>query len=1125
MALNEYVKITPRFQRAIRIDNDLDSKSAINGFVCPKSSADVLLAMVRHISETQQCAFTWTGPYGSGKSSLAIVLGSLLSGNVEHRRIAKKAIGEEISEKIFEGLPCKRRGWRILPVVGSRENPAAVIGKAIQNSGLISCEQNKWTEQSIINILLKTANKSPKSYGGLLVFIDEMGKFLEGAAHDGSDIYLFQQLAEAASRSNKRLIIVGILHQAFGDYAHQISREMRDEWSKIQGRFIDLPINVAGEEQIDLLSKAIVSFEQPTTKRISEQVAWLIRKNKRGVSPLISSILAECWPLHPVVASLLGPISRRRFGQNQRSLFGFLNSAEPFAFQSFLSYAKDSDLYTLDILWEYLRLNLEPSILASPDGHRWAHAVEAVERCESQIANDLHSKLLKSIALIDLFKGNSGLVASTELLYICFPDVPQKEISNILQDLKSRALIIFKKHSNSFSIYAGSDFDIDDAVNKARQDILSINFQGLKRLAGLQPILAKRHYHKTGTLRWFDVELVPINKVIETVTTYCPSNGTVGLFLLAISTEYEDSKLASEICVKAAKLHADKYIVIGLSKQSWTINEFALEILATEKVYNENNSLGGDSVARLEVRTRLSDLQSRLEAELNRAFDHASWFHDDGVDQELTRRELSVLASDLADKCYPESPRIHSELLNRIKPSSNAVAAQNALLRCMVMNEGEHRLGIKGFPAEGGLFTTIIEASNLYDNSRGAFVAPLKNQFDACNIAPLWQAATSLLKFHMHRSVSIAEIYDVWRMPPYGVRDGLMPILAVAYILSERKHLAFYRDGIFQSRLNDVDIEILAKDASAIRIRYMNLSEMSKKLLSGLAETVRLLDKDNNLEHLEPIDVARGLIAIYDNVHPWAKRTLRLSKNTIRIRNLFKKANDPNKFLFDDIPALLDNAPDLNDPLTVKKAVALVHNGLSELVHAYDVELERLQTIMLSELQVPNTSVQALAELRDRALNIKDVSGVNRLEQFIVRLMEYKGIRNMESLASLATDNKPTKMWIDNDLIKAKVEITHLAQEFKRAETVARVKGRKDKRHSLAIIIAENVNSEPLQHDFDILEAEKHNINNLVREIEKAMSDVSDKNVILAALAQVSANIIKKDNNSSLVNSKAVIND
>ena len=32
---------------------------------------------------------------------------------------------------------------------------------------------------------------------------------------------------------------------------------MRDEWAKIQGRFIDLPVNADGNEQIDLLSRAI----------------------------------------------------------------------------------------------------------------------------------------------------------------------------------------------------------------------------------------------------------------------------------------------------------------------------------------------------------------------------------------------------------------------------------------------------------------------------------------------------------------------------------------------------------------------------------------------------------------------------------------------------------------------------------------------------------------------------------------------------------------------------------------------------------------------------------------------------------------------------------------------------
>ena len=82
---------------------------------------------------------------------------------------------------------------------------------------------------------------------------------------------------------------------------------------------------------------------------------------------------------------------------NQRSLFGFLNSAEPYGFQNFLSQASNSDLYTPDILWNYLRVNLEPSILASPDGHRWALATEVLERCESQGGEEIHIKLLKPL--------------------------------------------------------------------------------------------------------------------------------------------------------------------------------------------------------------------------------------------------------------------------------------------------------------------------------------------------------------------------------------------------------------------------------------------------------------------------------------------------------------------------------------------------------------------------------------------------------------------------------------------------------------------------------------------------------------------------------------------------------
>ena len=62
-------------------------------------------------------------------------------------------------------------------------------------------------------------------------------------------------------------------------------------------------------------------------------------------------------------------------------------------------------------------------------------------------------------------------------------------------------------------------------------------------------------------------------------------------------------------------------------------------------------------------------------------------------------------------------PVLRNELLGRTKPSSNAVAARNALLRRMALNEGDERLGIDGFPAEGGLYFSLLAATGLHDKT------------------------------------------------------------------------------------------------------------------------------------------------------------------------------------------------------------------------------------------------------------------------------------------------------------------------------------------------------------------------------------------------------------------------
>ena len=1109
VAMKERVRIARRFLRSVRIDTDLGDAKALEGYICSQASVDVLLTMARHVSETGQGAFTWTGPFGSGKSSLVIALSSLLNGNVDLQKQAAMIFGRKFTTSVRKALPTGNKGWRILPVVGRRDHPVRVIGEAMQAAGFATRKpRGGWTEINVIEAVMKTTAANPISIGGLIIVIDEMGKFLEAAAQDDTDIYVFQQLAEAASRSNGRLVIVGVLHQAFEEYAHRLSREMRDEWAKIQGRFIDLAINTVGEEQIDLISRAIESDHRPKEpSRLSHTVAALVHHARPADAERLALMLENCWPLHPVVACLLGPISRRRFGQNQRTIFGFLNSAEPHGFQDFLSRADAHALYGPDQLWDYLRANLEPSILASPDGHRWALAASALERCESIGGDVVHIKLLKTVSIVDLFKERSGVLPSFALLRACLPDTSEAALRKALDELDSWSLTLFKKFLDAYAVYAGSDFNIEDAVRTELAQVHTVEFAALNTLAGIQPILAKRHYHDTGALRWFEVNLAPLCDIVKLAAQYQPDNGTVGQFLLAVPTQGENEEEAARLCREAAR-HSDKWdVVVGISKRSWAIMSLARELIALENVRNDWPELAGDAVARREVTAHLAALQGQLESELRKAFDSAQWFRKHHSPKTYRHADLNSLASALADCRFEKCPKLHNELLNRQKPSSNAVAAQNALLRRMVLNKGELRLGINGYPAEGGLFASLFEATGLYTKSTNGWCFTPPPPEDSCRLAPIWQAAVELIKSNSNRTIAVSEIYDLWREQPFGVKEGLMPVMAVAFILSQRNSLAVYREGIFRARFNDVDVEYLAKNASTIQLRWMDLSDVARRLLFGMAEIVRALDQENSLDHLEPIDVARGLVGIFEQLPPWSKRTMRLSTNAVRVRDLFKRARDPNQFLFDDIPTVVGASVGPTNDEDLQRVITGLREGLEELVEAYPSMLHRLRDILLAELQVPNLASRSLAELRDRAVNIRQLAGDFHLEALVGRLSQFDGTDDaFEGIASLAA-NKPPRDWVDPDLDRAAIDLADMAQKFLRAETFTRVKGRPEKRHAMAVVIGMEGRPAPLLEEYHVRDADRDAIDEVIERVATVLeeSDTSRKNIILAALAELSA--------------------
>src|SRR4029077_3724195 len=95
------------------------------------------------------------------------------------------------------------------------------------------------------------------------------------------------------------------------------------------------------------------------------------------------ALLRACSPLHPTVSLILGPLFRK-LAQNERSLFAFLTSGEPFAFQQFLRehrWSKNSgEFYRLDELYDYVTTALGGALYSQHRGKLWAEVQSALDR-------------------------------------------------------------------------------------------------------------------------------------------------------------------------------------------------------------------------------------------------------------------------------------------------------------------------------------------------------------------------------------------------------------------------------------------------------------------------------------------------------------------------------------------------------------------------------------------------------------------------------------------------------------------------------------------------------------------------------------------------------------------------
>ena len=513
--------------------------------------------------------------------------------------------------------------------------------------------------------------------------------------------------------------------------------------------------------------------------------------------------------------------------------------------------------------------------------------------------------------------------------------------------------------------------------------------------------------------------------------------------------------------------------------------------------------LEGDGVARREIDARINVTKSELEEQLRDAFSLATWFYKGEEIIADAKKGLSSIASQIAADLYWAAPQIASELVNRDNVSSNGKAAQRDLMHRMVNFGDCENLGYEGYPSDAGLFYTVISAAGLHRkvDERWRFVEPDGN-LRGKTFHTLWEATTKSLSV-TDQTTRLDQLYDLWSNRPYGLRAGVMPILALAYFLAHRQNLAMYIEGVFSPELTDANVDEWLQDPRRVSFRYVQIGNQRKDILEGLSNALSM--RLGRAISPDPLDSARALVSLAFALPNWTRRTDSISTVAKEVRALLLKAHDPHKVLFNDLPALLscNGGEDL-----VKKVV----NVIEELTDAYPAMLRKVEIRLLNALDHESS----LDYLRARGSAIKGVTGDFMIDAFATRLASYDGsISAMEGLVALAS-SKPTRDCVDRDIDAAILKLGAWSMEFRSAETLAALQGRPANRRAFGVVFG-TAGGHSVADSFDVSEADASAIRALATQFLATLSLQSVKReVFLAALAEAGAHVVKNTNSKGM---------
>ncbi len=1031
--VSDLLTLNKTFRKSVQLVHDYHDASSTDDFVVTEFIRECFGRMSEafQLNSTQR-AWRITGDYGSGKSAFALNLLKAACGR-------HKEVSRNLQLKPSPGLTS-------VIVEGDRESLVTSIGNALitQVPGL----EDSRTPRSNDG-LMRLLKKAIEQTEGIFLVIDEMGKNLEYAMMnpDNSDVYILQKLAELADRSGEKpLVLVAILHLGLSSYCADIDSTSRKEWEKVAGRFQEVTYQHPFEQTVQLCSSALNVNYSGLPKRMIKQaedsMAWCVDQGIFGHSSkeFLVGKATGIFPLHPTVLTPLNALLKR-FGQNERSLFGFLARNEPDALHSVMGVKMDNaSFYGVHHLYSYIRTNIAPAMTNGKSTH-W-RVIESVVR---QANNRLEEIILQAVGVLNLLEVDS-MSATKEMIIHMLKHSQEVKVNGIapaIKELQKHHLLFERGSRRGYALWPHSSVHLDDEFEKAMGELgePSEPSEPTRMVASLlkpQQIVARRHYIETGNLRHFELQFLPSSDLEEFlkkgpkaqlgeadgfVTVFLPRNQRAYKEALAVMGS-EHEKLSSSAVCAIAKPPVD---LLGTAKdvQAWK------NVGATVK------ALASDEYARKELQRQLLTSETRLE-ELVLNFvgedinsPNLAWFNQTGAieDNKLT---ISKRLSELCDLVYPECPRINNELINRRISSSAGSRARTALIDHMATSPSDAYLGMDQSknPPEMSIYLSILQAGKIHvkDESnpgKWKIQIPKRKKSDPCRLRPSLKAIEKMLKEHEGRRVSLDKIIECLTKSPIGARQGLIPLILAIYIDATTHSIAVYEDSTYIHSVGADEIQRMAKEPECFELQYCAVEGVRAEVFNSLAEVFGLQVTKNPAV----LDVVRPLMHFISNVPEYARNTKKLKPASKDLRQALLNARDPSALIFEKIPSIIQAGGNHSN---IGKQLAVL---ISDIQASYNRLLDRMAQSITDSFGANISIDKFRTELQQRSSILSRELTDSDLRSFVLRVGDNKlDFRQwLESLANHLA-RKSASRWHDQDEEIYHQKLAAMAKRMLRAE-------------------------------------------------------------------------------------------